>query len=191
MKMSMLDGIEIVEGDVPPGDGALTCQNCGILFDHTGRGRKPKQCPECRATKSTATATRSRRTTSKDVESAIAVLDGAYNTLALGLMMLSPRAATVWAQGIDTLQAANRVTLAGDPGLCKSILRAGEKSGKAAFAIAHVVALAPVVMAVRDDLKTMRKNRAVPDVPAEPAHENYAVEDDATTNVNTDLSFFG
>ena len=105
--------------------------------------------------------------------------------------MLSPRAATVWAQGIDTLQAANRVTLAGDPGLCKSILRAGEKSGKAAFAIAHVVALAPVVMSVRDDLKTMRKNRAVPDVPAEPAHENYAVEDDATTNVHADLSFFG
>ena len=189
--MSILDGIEIVEGDVPPGDGALTCQNCGILFDHTGRGRKPKQCPECRATKSTARATRSRRTTSKDVESAIAVLDGAYNTLALGLMMLSPRAATVWAQGIDTLQAANRVTLAGDPGLCKSILRAGEKSGKAAFAVAHAVALAPVVMAVRDDLKTMRKNRAVPDVPAEPAHENYVVEDDATTNVHADLSFFG
>lgn len=31
-----------------PTPGDLTCEKCGASFDHTGRGRKPKTCPDCR-----------------------------------------------------------------------------------------------------------------------------------------------
>lgn len=152
------------ETDSTPG-GELTCENCGRQFDHTGRGRKPKNCPECRANSRTTMRTNTTRKSTKDVEAACAVLESAYSAVALGLLMLSPRAAETWAHQVDTLQAQNKLTLAGDPMLCKSILRAGEKTGKAAFLISHVLAVAPVAMAIRQD---MPKRKPKPNMPKQP-----------------------
>ena len=182
--MDLLDGVEITQTDMPPNHGDLTCAECGNAFDHVGRGRKPKNCPECREKLKAGTGTRrpaSRRTTSKDVESALAVLDGVYSTMGLGLFVLSPNAAAQWNGSTDTLQAQNRVILAGDPNLCKSILRAGEKSGKAAFIIAHALALVPVVGILKDDWKASRANKpakpkkqpqnTTPEPPKEPPYQ--------------------
>lgn len=118
--MSILDVKDAPIPDSVPGENTLECEACGTHFEHTGRGRKPKKCPDCRASNAgTTTKPSSRRTTSKDVESAIAVLDGMYSTVSLGLVVLNPRAAVAWAGQLDTLQAQNRVTLAGDANLTK------------------------------------------------------------------------
>ena len=175
------------QSDTEPGEHGLQCENCGRTFEHTGRGRKPKQCPECRAEKrTTRSATGSRRSTSKDVETALAVLDSTYSTVAVGLLMVSPKAAGVWAEQLDQLQTTNRLTLAGDPNLTKTICRAGERSGKAMFFLAHVMALAPVVMTVRAEMpaRKKRENKA----PAQPQVPEWEPSVDTTIG-NAD--FFG
>lgn len=175
--------------DKAPGEGMLTCDTCGISFDHVGRGRKPKNCPDCRATKPTR-ATTPRKST-KDVEAACAVLESAYSTVALGLFVVNPRAASVWVEQCDRLQVQNRLTLAGDPNLTKSILRAGEKSGKAAFLISHILAVAPVVAVIREDMpkKSKRptvKNRPTPDSQNPPSPET----ENPDSNIPNNLSYF-
>lgn len=172
--------VENLDTDTMPGtNGDLTCESCGKSFDHTGRGRKPKKCPDCRATR---TATSTPRKSSKDVDAACAVLDTTYNAIALGLLMLSPRAASTWAEQLDTLQAQNRLTLAGDPALTKSILRAGEKTGKAAFLVSHVLAVAPVVMVIREDMPK-RKPKTPKSKVAETPEQFAEWERDIDTNI--------
>lgn len=177
------------QSDTEPGEHGLQCENCGRTFEHTGRGRKPKQCPECRAEKRTtrSSATGSRRTSSKDVETALAVLDSTYSTVAVGLLMVSPKAAAVWAEQLEQLQATNRLTLAGDPNLTKTICRAGERSGKAMFFLAHVMALAPVVMTVRAEMpaRKKRENKA----PAQPQVPEW--EQPPTAPETDNLDWFG
>lgn len=192
----LLENATVTETEVPPNHGALTCAECGNNFDHTGRGRKPKLCIECREKKKTVTPrSTSRRTTSKDVESAIAVLDGVYSTVGLGLFVLSPNAAVQWGGSTEQLQAQNRIILAGDPSLCKSILRAGEKSGKAAFVIAHALALLPVVGILRDDYQASRKNRPAKvkktkSAPAPVTEPPYDVVTEPNGNTSPGMSFF-
>lgn len=185
---------DLVESDIPdmaPGEGSLVCEQCGDHFEHIGRGRKPKKCPTCRESRTASTPrASSRRTTSKDVESAIAVLDGMYSTASLGLMMLNPRAAVAWAGQIDQLQAQNRVTLAGDAALTKSINRLGERTGKAAFFLSHVFAIAPVVMVIREDMPKRKAKPAEPEPDPDFAAYAYAepTADDVTSK---NLRFFG
>lgn len=178
--MSILDITEVdiptgedTPNDFAPGEGMLTCEQCGNHFEHSGRGRKPKRCLDCRS-KATGTATRtpSRKSTPKDVETALAVLDGMYSTLSIGLFIVSPNAASVWAGQTDQLQTTNRVTLAGDPALTKSICRLGERTGKAAFILAHVVAAVPVVIQLREDSNERRKERAKNPPPSESGNPN-------------------
>ena len=153
-----IDLSDLVEVDSVPGDdpNTLYCEACGNGFIHTGRGRKPKKCPDCKTAPTSKTS--GTRRTSKDVDTALAVLDSTYSAATLGLMVLSPRAASTWAESAEQLQASNRAILAGDPNLTKSICRAGEKSGKTMFFITHLVAIAPVVGVLRQDFMEARKN---------------------------------
>ena len=41
------DLVEVSTPDIPPNNDALVCETCGDMFEHTGRGRKPKTCPTC------------------------------------------------------------------------------------------------------------------------------------------------
>lgn len=47
--MTEADALPEGQGDDIPEVGSLTCAECGTAFVHTGRGRKPKKCPDCRA----------------------------------------------------------------------------------------------------------------------------------------------
>ena len=47
----------------PEVEGGLVCEKCLSAFDHSGRGRKPKRCPDCRGA---STARRSASTTAED-----------------------------------------------------------------------------------------------------------------------------
>lgn len=113
----------------------------------------------------------------------------------LGLFVLSPNAAVQWSGSTEQLQAQNRIILAGDPSLCKSILRAGEKSGKAAFVIAHALALLPVVGILRDDYQASRKNRPAKvkktkSAPAPVTEPPYDVVTEPNGNTSPGMSFF-
>lgn len=166
--MSVTDYSEVdpPETDEIPNNDFLTCESCNTSFEHSGRGRKPKRCPDCR--KSGPTTSRA-KSPAGDVKSALAVLDGMYSAVSLGLFMLSPNAAASWAAQIDQLQASNAVTLAGDKVLCKSITKMGERTGKAMFFGAHVVAFAPVVNELRKDFANRTKKTKHEPTPANPS----------------------
>lgn len=153
--IDLSDLVEVTEQDTPPNNDALVCENCGEMFEHSGRGRKPKNCPNCRA--KTATTPRSTRRNSKDVETAIATLENYYGMISAALLLTSPMAAVAWGEQLDRLSAANRAILAGDPNLTKSICRVGEKSGKIAFVVAHVAAVIPPAMIIKEQLGSRPK----------------------------------
>lgn len=158
MSATVYDFVPSEPDDAPemvmPTDGALTCEECGTLFEHSGRGRKPKRCPDCR-TKKSSSAPRN-RAPSGDVRAAMAVLDGMYNALSLGLMMTSPRAASTWASQVDGLRETSQLSLQSDPTLAKQISRIGTVTGRGMFFGAHLMALAPVVMVLREDMSERR-----------------------------------
>lgn len=174
--------MEFAETEIPseeieekqPGEGMLICEECGNHFDHSGRGRKPKRCPNCRSTKTSGTASRSTRGNA-DVKSALAVLDGIYGAVAIGLLAVSPKAASVWAENLEQLQATNSVALAGDKKLCQSINRVGERTGKAMFAGAHIMALAPVLVTLRADLAERSKAKRPAKPPTDSPREATSV----------------
>lgn len=192
MSLYDISDVAIPDEDSAPGEGLLTCESCGNSFEHSGRGRKPKKCADCRAAgaRASGAGTTRRNATSKDVKAALAVLEGAYSTVALGLMVLSPNAASVWAAQVPSLQAQNEVILSGDPALTKSILRTGEKTGKAAFVIAHVIAFAPVAMTVRADMPKRPKRAKKDTVIADNSATEYYVEDASGESFPNDR-FFG
>lgn len=173
--------------DKPPMDGQLICENCGTHFEHSGRGRKPKKCPDCRATK---TASTSRvRGSSADVKSALATLDNLYNVVAIALLTVSPKSASVWAEQVEGLQASNAVALAADKNLCRSINRLGERTGKAMFFGAHIMALAPVAITLRADMAARKPKKTTPEKPARSESVEPAFEQPPANNSHN-LGFF-
>lgn len=151
-------------------DGALICEQCGNPFEHSGRGRKPKRCPDCRATKSTGTRSKS---PSGDVKTAMAVLEGMYDSLSLALMMFSPRGALTWSESRVKLEQTAQLSLQGDPALAKQICRIGTVSGRGMFYGAHVMALIPVAMVVREDLAERRAAKRAANPEPDEEYEQY------------------
>ena len=189
------DLVEVSTPDIPPNNDALVCETCGDMFEHTGRGRKPKTCPTCRAAKTT-TAPRSSRRNSKDVETALATMENYYGMVSAALMLTSPMAAVAWGEQLSRLTAANRAILAGDPNLTKSICRVGEKSGKVAFLVAHVAAVIPPAMIIKEQLASRPKKPKTVKPAGQPrreAEQQQRVET-ARTEGNTGIpnaGFFG
>lgn len=155
--MSVLDLMDATtpdDLDDTPTASEYSCEICGAPLEYGGRGRKPTRCDDHK--RKAAAKPRSSSPTG-DVRSALAVMESMYGAVSLGLIMVSPQSAQVWATQIDSLQASNALVLAGDKALCKSICRLGERSGKAMFFSAHVMAAVPVVVALQQDFKSRPK----------------------------------
>lgn len=142
------------EGPVVSDD--LTCAICDTPLQYSGRGRKPKFCSKCKPSRSSSGTSRASRS-SGDVTQALSVMESMYRGLTMVLMPLSPQAAIRWQAAIADLQLSNKLILEGDKELTRSICRMGQRGGKTAFAISHVVALAPIAMTVREDITTRRR----------------------------------
>jgi hypothetical protein len=149
----------------------LTCDVCGVPLTYAGRGRKPTKC-DTHKRKSSGTTT---RRGSADVELAVTSLHSLYEGFLFPLTAVSPIGAQVWANQIDALDERNRAFLATNRDLVRKINAAATKGGTTAFVISHVVAVAPVVMAVRADFAHRAATRAAAQEEAEPEHFSQVV----------------
>lgn len=136
------------------------CQypGCGEALTYSGRGRKPKYCDEHKRASGSRSSGGSTRGAA-NVETAVSALHTLYDGLLMPLMLVSPRGAQVWNEQIPGLDERNRVFLANSPDLVKKINSTASKGGSFAFAVSHMVAVAPVVVAVRRDFAERRAIR--------------------------------
>ena len=136
----------------------LSCESCGTPLVYQGRGRKPRFCAEHKPSAPKRASVP--RGSSSDVASAMHTLGGLYDALAMGLMLVSPDAATVWASQVENLQVKNAIILAADKDLCKMINRGAAKGGRYAFFAAHAMAITPPLMiAVQQRRQTIAAQR--------------------------------
>lgn len=136
-------------------DTDLSCEVCGVPLVYSGRGRKPKFCENHKPNKSrNSTSPRS----NSDVNTALQVMETSYSGLSLLLRLTSPRAAEVWESSHDNLMETNRQAFIADKKLCQRIVKLGQTSGTGMFIGAHVFALAPVLMVVREDVLARRRD---------------------------------
>lgn len=115
------------------------CRVCGKALSYGGRGRKPVLCDDHKG----STGTR-KSASAKEVELASDALRMLYEGIQPFLALLLPATAIAWSHQIDGLDERNRVMLKSNPKLVKQILSAGEQAGTVAFALSHVIAIAPV-----------------------------------------------
>ena len=157
-------------------DGTLICEECGTSFEHSGRGRKPKRCLDCREKTVPKSATRKPRAgTAK--QQATAVLESMYRAVNMGLMMFSPAAQQVWNAQLDGLRASNDLTLDSDPKLCAQIAKLGRASGSGMFYVSHIMAIAPVVFTLREDLASRKAEQKNAKRDADNGTEGETLED--------------
>lgn len=138
----------------------LECVVCGTPLTYGGRGPKPKFCIDHKTNKSTSNRSSGARISS-DVNAAMSTLSALYDAVAMGLMLVSPTAAQVWAGQIESLQEKNKVILTADKDLCRMINRGAASGGRYAFVAAHAAALTPpLIIAVRERKATVAAKAA-------------------------------
>jgi hypothetical protein len=107
---------------------------------------------------------------SKDVESALAVLETAYTLIATGLMAVgAPNSASELVSKIATVQDQNRGFLNADPKLAAQISKIGQSTGRGGFLIVNAMALVPVITGASSEIMAKRRARNV-----EPMEENVS-----------------
>lgn len=129
--------------DMTPMDsGPPECKICGTELEYAGRGRKPTKCSpknggnaECYAKQETAPVTRA----GKNAALAAQTLASWNEYMVIGSMMAGLTETTVTiSKANEVFEAKAAAALENDPELCKAILRAGAKTGKAALGIAYL-----------------------------------------------------
>lgn len=158
------------------GSADFTCEVCGKALTYGGRGRHPRFCDDHKPGRSQTGERKTSRRSRAEVDSAIAVLGGMYDGLTMALLMVSPPAASRWVRSVPDLQKTNEVALTADPDLCASINRMAKTNAKVVFFGAHVMAVAPVVLELRHDLASRRRERQ--QAVQEPL--NFDIPDDAS-----------
>lgn len=163
--------------DVPPSDDSLACEVCGTPLVYAGRGRKPKRCEEHKTSSTSSSARTSSRGSvpDRELQQACDNLRQMYDELCAPLALVSPQAAGVWADRIDTLDKRNRVNLRNNRTLVKKINSTSERGGTLLFALSHVFAVAPVVMVLYVQASQIRQARAQAADAYEPPPYDYDI----------------
>jgi len=165
--------------DAPPSSTDPSCRVCGRPLVYGGHGRKPTLCDEHKRTTSSAP----RKRGSNDVDTALSILGGTYDSMAMALMMLSPTAASQWAGNALKLQETNAVVLAADKDLCASINRMGAVNGKLIFFTTHLLAIVPVANTLRLDIDARVQERR--------AAAEATMDVDPSSNGHANERYFG
>ncbi len=160
------DGLSLVTDAAPPlEDDVLTCEVCGVELVYAGTGRKPTKCDEHKRKKAGAAAKSAtplpKGGNEKLATQAADVLYQLNEMLGLGLMMgrLFGTASALSERNEPFREQAYQALLT-DPGLCRTIVSAGAKSGKFALIAAYGVLLAGVAPVAVEELKDLKAERA-------------------------------
>lgn len=132
------------------------CAECGAGFEHSGRGRKPKYCPEHRGTRSNSSS-KVKGTNEQLAAQAVEVLCGINGVVAFGarVMRLTDTGKAITDRETVFREQAYSALLI-DPKLCRTILKGSSTSGIFALAMAYGmlgVSIAPVAI---DEFKALR-----------------------------------
>lgn len=87
MSDELLDGSEAM-APVDDGGVELTCEKCGRDFQHEGRGRRPKRCPDCRTARSSSTREDTAPRRPRGIDSLESNLHGQLTLLGAGLLFI-------------------------------------------------------------------------------------------------------
>lgn len=143
--------------EIPSTQYEFHCEKCGVGFEHSGRGRKPKYCPEHRGTRSSNTTSKVKGTNEQLAAQALEVLCGFNGIAAFGMRLMR---LTETGQAITDRETAFReqayLALLMDPKLCQTILKSSGTSGIMGLFMAYGMlgaAIAPVAM---NEIKALR-----------------------------------
>jgi hypothetical protein len=151
----------------PPTSDVPTCAVCGVELPYKGTGRKPTKCAEHKRTRPASTAPSSASsaaaggakasTNEKLAQQATDILCQLNDYLAIGAMLARlPGTASAISDKQDAFREQAYSALLMDPALCKTILRAGVKSGKAALALAYGTMLLSVIPTAVVEIRELR-----------------------------------
>lgn len=170
MTATLLDDELNLLQDVAPTTEAevCKCQVCGVELVYAGTGRKPTKCDEHKRTRVTAAKGAAKRSApaqaggnEKLAAQAADVLFQVNEMLSFVLMLgklfnsasaLSERNEAFRDQAYEALKV--------DPGLCRTIVSAGAKSGKISLLAAYGVLGASVAPVAVDELRELRAAKA-------------------------------
>jgi hypothetical protein len=165
MSISFVDTIvpEIAKLDVIPevSDIEYPCVICGKeAGPYSGRGRHPKKCTEHRTTQVNkgTRVTGTNATLASQATEALCQING---FLTIGAMFAGmPATAGAITAAEDGFREQTYNALLTDPDLCRSILKAGVKSGKIALLISYLMLGAAVMPIAVLEFKAKQQERA-------------------------------
>lgn len=146
--------------DLPPSSD-FVCQECQTPLTYGGRGKKPTKCtprnggdPECYGKRTPSTG--GSRRSSRDVESALAFMDGLYDSASQVLMISTPNAAAELEKRIAAQQDRNRLAFEANPALAKRVAGWGGKAGMLGFILSNSFMMAGVARVAYAEIAVQR-----------------------------------
>ena len=146
----------------PPSSHELHCEVCGKELSYSGKGRKPKYCDEHKRSSSSSSNTGTKKNSNAQLAAQAADALVSVNSLVvMGLMFAQfGDTASEISKREDAFREQAYQALLTDPALCKSILRAGQTSGKISLLIAYGMLGASVAPTAMVEVNEKRDARA-------------------------------
>lgn len=155
-----------VEKDAGPriGTSDFVCPFCDTPLTWGGRGRKPKHCtpnnggnPECTGPgmkgRVSASGSSGTKRGTKNVETALAVMESAYDNMIQALLFVSPEASSELENRVPAQQKRNRACFEANPALAARVAGWGGKGGMLFFLLSNAAMLSAVVRVALPDVK--------------------------------------
>lgn len=165
-----LSGLPPLQDETPEISGVpeFSCEVCGVELTYGGRGRKPKFCDEHKRTNTTRRSSTSGMGNEKLAAAALDVLVQGNNILAMCAMLAQLYGtASAISEREDAFRVQALEALKMDPGLCRTILKAGATGGKAALAVAYGMMLLSIAPVTIGELKAKKEAREAAEQEAE------------------------
>lgn len=165
---ALIEGLQLVADAPPPtAEDVPTCAVCGVELEYAGKGRKPTKCDEHRrarargGAKVKATSTSAPGGNEKLAGQAADVLYQLNEMCGLGLMLAKLfGTASALSDRNEAFRDQAYQALLTDPGLCRTIISAGAKSGKFSLIAAYGMLVASIAPVAIEELRELRELRA-------------------------------
>lgn len=118
------------------------------------KGETPEKRPPGRP-KGSPNKTPSTGRTPANVTAALAVMQGFYDFLTMGVAAINPVQAMELQRRTANLQSSNKTFFESDPKLAARIAKIGATGGTSGFILANVVTLAPIIIPVAKEATPM------------------------------------